>query len=159
MPYPQFERLSPNHSTEPANEQLGVVFHHSGLGFNESVEQLLDPKSKASYHCVIGPSGTRCTLVPDGEIAWHAGDSRFLGRDRCNEFTLGVGFAGDTYREPLTSAQLASAIEWLSGRWSARGWTIERMTDHRQVSPGRKEDLNPVEWARVREAIVGRFTP
>jgi hypothetical protein len=32
-------------------------------------------------------------------------------------------------------------------------WTV----DHRQVSPGRKIDLNPVEWERLRAAIEKRF--
>ncbi len=31
------------------------------------------------------------------------------------------------------------------------------MTDHRQVAPGRKDDLNPAEWERLRAAIAARF--
>ena len=46
-------------------------------------------------------------FVPDEEIAWHAGASTFLGRTRCNDFTLGASFAGDTNVAPLTEAQLA----------------------------------------------------
>lgn len=159
MPYPKIERLSPNRDAAPANERRGVVFHHSQMGFDDSIEFMLRPEAKASYHCLISPSGAQCTLVPDAQIAWHAGASRHGGRDRCNDFMLGVAFAGDTYREPLTSAQLASAIEWLAERWDCHGWTVDCMTDHRQVSPGRKEDLNPVEWARLRGAILARFTP
>ena len=70
---------------------------------------------------------------------------------------LGVSFAGNTYQAPLTDAQIASALEWLEPRWRARGWTLEWMTDHRQVAPGRKDDLNPVEWERLRAAIAARF--
>ena len=74
-------------------------------------------------------------------------------------FLLGVAFAGDTYRAPLTEAQVASALEWLnkSSRWAASGWTIARMTDHRQVTPARKDDLNPPGMERLRAAIAARF--
>jgi AmpD protein len=118
---------------------------------------MLDPASQVSYHVLIAPDGSRCTLVPDGHVAWHAGASAFLGRTRCNDFLLGAAFAGDTYRIPLTDAQLASALEWLEPRWARHGWALDRMTDHRQVSPRRKDDLNPVEWARLHAAIREKF--
>jgi len=152
--FPSYECLSPNRDLAPRHEQLGVLFHHSELDFYATIERMVQMESKVSYHCVIGPTGIRCTLVPDHQIAWHAGASHFLGRDRCNDFLLGVGFAGDTYVEPLTESQIQSALEWLAGRWHARGWDLSRMTDHRQVSPGRKRDLNPAEWERLRAAIA-----
>jgi AmpD protein len=34
---------------------------------------------------------------------------------------------------------------------------MDRVTDHRQVAPGRKDDLNPVEWDRLHAAIRGKF--
>ena len=157
MPYEEIERLSPNRDTEPPHEQLGVLFHHSELGFDETVALILLPASKVSYHCLIGANGIRCRLVPDSQVAWHAGASAFRGRSRCNDFMLGVAFAGDTYRAPLTRDQIASAIDWLRPRWAARAWTIRWISDHRQVSPGRKEDLNPIEWGRLQAAIKAQF--
>jgi AmpD protein len=156
MAYREFERLSPNRDAR-AHERLGVLFHHSGLGFGETIVRMRDPLSKVSYHCLIDADGSRCTLVPDTEVAWHAGASRFLGRDRCNDFLLGVSFAGDTYLAPLSGDQIASALEWLAPRWEPLGWDIGRITDHRQASPGRKRDLNPAEWGRLAAAVSGRF--
>jgi N-acetyl-anhydromuramoyl-L-alanine amidase len=157
VPFPEFQQLSPNFDAAPRHEELGVLFHHSEMGFDETIALMLRPESEVSYHCLIAPDGRRCQLVAEDQIAWHAGASRFLGRTRCNDFLLGLAFAGDTYREPLTAAQLASALEWLEPRWLARGWTLERMTDHRQVAPDRKRDLNPVEWERLRAAIAARL--
>lgn len=157
MPYPEHQRLSPHCDATPPHEGRGVVFHHSVLGFEETIAHMVRPESRVSYHCLIAPGGERCRLVPDERIAWHAGVSRFGGRERCNLFLLGLAFAGDTYREPLTPPQLESALEWLAPRWRARGWTIDAMTDHRQVAPDRKDDLNPAEWARLRAAIAARF--
>ena len=89
MPFPEFERPSPNRG-EGGHEGLGVLFHHSGLGFADTIALMTDPASRVSYHCLIGPEGERCTLVPDAGIAWHAGASAFRGRERCNDFLLGV---------------------------------------------------------------------
>ena len=134
-----------------------MVFHHSELDFDAAIARMLQAESKVSYHCLIAPDGRRCTLVADEHVAWHAGASRFLGRNRCNDFLLGVAFAGDTDRAPLTGAQIDSALEWLARRWTARGWSPDRMTDHRQVAPDRKRDLNPDEWERLHAAIAAHF--
>ena len=158
MPFPEITRLSPNCDSAPPHECAGVLFHHSAMPLADALARLLDPVSKVSYHVLIDSDGTRCTLVPDGHIAWHAGASSFLGRTRCNDFLLGLAFAGDTYAAPLTAAQLASALEWLAARWTRYGWTPDRMTDHRQVSPGRKDDLAPAEWARLHAAISAKFS-
>jgi len=157
VPFPEFTRPSPNFSAAPPHEQLGVLVHHSVMSFDATIARMLDPASEVSYHCLIAPDGARCTFVADEHVAWHAGASTFLGRSRCNDFLLGLAFAGDTYAAPLTAAQLASALEWLAPRWLRGAWTLDRVTDHRQVSPGRKDDLNPAEWSRLRAAIAARF--
>ena len=157
MPFPEFSRPSPNFTPERAHECRGALFHHSVMPFEETIAHMLNPASEVSYHALIAHDGSRCTLVPDERVAWHAGVSTFLGRSGCNYFLLGVAFAGDTRQEPLTSAQIASALEWLDPRWKKYAWTLGSVTDHRQVSPGRKDDLNPVEWDRLRAAVEARF--
>jgi AmpD protein len=157
MPFPEIIRLSPNFEAVPAHERLGVCFHHSVLEFEATIARLLQLESQVSYHALTGPDGTRATLVEDGHIAWHAGASTFLGRPRCNDFLLGLAFAGDTYATPLTAAQIDSALDWLAPRWACHEWSPVRMIDHRQIAPGRKDDLNPAEWNRLHTAIVERF--
>ncbi|MEO5958169.1 MAG: N-acetylmuramoyl-L-alanine amidase [Opitutaceae bacterium] len=155
--FPELRHASPNFDAVPANECLGVICHHSVRSFEETIALMLRRESKVSYHVLIAVDGTRCTLVADEHIAWHAGASEFLGRKRCNEFTLGLAFAGDTYTAPLSDAQLASALDWLALRWDRYAWAVDRVVDHRQVSPGRKDDLNPTEWQRVLATIIARF--
>ncbi len=155
--FPEISRPSKNFTAMPAHERLGVCFHHSTLEFDATIEHILHSDSPVSYHGIIGGDGTRCTFVTDELIAWHAGASAFLGRTRCNDFLLGLAFTGNTYQAPLTAAQHASALEWLTLRWKRHGWTPAVMTDHRTIAPGRKDDLNPAEWTRLHAAIVGRF--
>ena len=153
----EFDSPSPNWARSPANERLGVVLHHSGLSFADTIALMADPASAVSYHALVDTDGTRCRMVPDAGVAWHAGASVFRGRPRCNDFMLGLAFAGDTYAAPLTAAQIGSAVEWIGLRRGPLGWTGACVTDHRQVSPGRKADLNPDEWARVAAALDAAF--
>ena len=159
MPFAKIDAPSPNFAREPAHERLGVCFHHTVLSFTDTLAFMAKPESRVSYHVVIAADGTRARLVADEHVAWHAGVSRFRGRDHCNAFLLGVSFAGDTYAAPLTEAQIASALDWLAPRWAPLGWSLAWMTDHRQIAPGRKDDLAPAEWERLRAAIAARFTP
>lgn len=157
MSFPEISRPSPNCDSATPHECLGVVFHHSVISFEEAIALMTDPARKVSYHCLIATDGTRCTLVPDEHVAWHAGVSAFRGRTGCNAFMLGLSFAGNTYEAPLTDAQIASAIEWLAPRWDRYRWTLDWMTDHRQVAPNRKDDLKPSEWDRLVRILEHRF--
>lgn len=157
MNYRETNHPSPNFSASPAHENLGVCFHHSVMDFESTLAHLQNPASRVSYHLLIAPDGTRARLVADTHIAWHAGVSSFQGRTDCNGFLLGVSFAGDTYAAPLTTHQLASALDWLAPRWLRHGWTPACMTDHRQIAPYRKNDLAPAEWHRLITAITSRF--
>lgn len=157
MSFPEIVRPSPNCDPTVPHERRGVVFHHTVITYAETIALMTDPARKVSYHCVIAPGGERCTLVPDEHVAWHAGVSSFRGRSGCNAFLLGLSFAGDTYKAPLTDAQTASALEWLAPRWEKYRWSLDWMTDHRQVAPGRKDDLNPAEWERLVGVLKAKF--
>lgn len=154
----EIRRPSPNFTAPPAtNERRGVCFHHSVMDFDATISHMLLGESQVSYHVLIAPDGTRARLVEDERIAWHAGVSSFQGRARCNDFLVGLSFAGDTRASPLTPPQVASALEWLAPRWALYGWSTAVMTDHRQIAPGRKDDLAPAEWSRLLAAITARF--
>jgi len=155
MAFPESFRASPNRAEQPTHERRGVVIHHTVMPYEQTIAYMLDPVSRVSYHAVIAKNGERCTLVPDEQIAWHAGVSSFQGRPHCNAFLLGLAFEGDTYRAPLTAAQIDSALEWIARRWVQYGWSPDSIIDHRQVAPGRKDDLNPVEWLRFQAAMNG----
>jgi AmpD protein len=157
MNFAEFDAPSPHFGRQPRHERRGVCFHHTVLGLAETIAHIRDAASRVSYHVVIAVDGTRARLVEEEHVAWHAGVSSFRGREGANAFLLGVAFVGDTHAAPLTDAQIASALEWMGTRWSLLGWSLEWMTDHRQIAPGRKDDLAPAEWDRLRAAIAARF--
>lgn len=153
---------SPNYSAHREIRPEGVVFHHTCGTWEGDTSWICDPKSQVSYHCIINRDGTRRIFVADHHRAWHAGVSSWRGRSDCNSWLLGCAFSGDTYPDRkfghrLTDDEIASALDWLAERWSRWGFTLANIVDHRQVSPGRKDDLNPAEWTRLLSAIKARF--
>lgn len=151
-------RLTPNVSPKHrVNEAIGVVWHHSCGSFSGGVEWICDPKSQVSYHCLIALDGRRTVFAADSRVCWHAGKSRWRGREFCNAFTLGVAFTGDTYKRSLTDAEIESALEWLRPRWGKYKWTIDSMTTHRAISPGRKDDISPEAERVLFSAISSKF--
>lgn len=151
---PTFEEV--NHSTPNKGgdiHPIGVVFHHSAGSFSGSLSWIKQSVSQVSYHVLIHPDGTRHNVVPLDRRAWHAGKSEFLGRSGCNDFMVGVAFSGDTNGRDLTDAEIASAVEFVRKHRQKYGWTIAEMTDHRTVSPGRKNDLSQSQWQRLHAAL------
>lgn len=154
--YPETYRRTPNVG-QGQNECKGVVYHHTAGRYEGAVEWLCNPQAKASAHVVIAKDGRRKVLAADNLITWHAGRSEFRGRPWCNTYMLGVEFELLDAEERLTIHQLLSAMEWLAERWDRYGWDMSWMTHHREVSPGRKVDLNEENWLRLKAHIASRF--
>ena len=47
-----------------------------------------------SSHLLIRRDGELVQYVPVDQRAWHAGESRFAGRERCNDFSVGIELEG-----------------------------------------------------------------
>lgn len=132
----------------------GVVFHHSEGGFLGTLDWIKNSKSKVSYHVLIRPDGARFVVVPYDRRAWHAGESSWKGKSGCNDFTVGIAFSGDTYKRKLTDDEILSAKELFDYLRKKYSFEKDDFTDHRTVSPSRKDDLNPVEFERLKKAIL-----
>jgi AmpD protein len=107
-----------------------------------------------SAHLLIDRDGAVTQFVPFLLRAWHAGVSRFGGRDNCNDFSIGIELEG-TDLLPYTNAQyerLAQVTAALRRRFP--GIVPGRIVGHSDVAPGRKSDPGPAfDWARYRQRI------
>jgi N-acetyl-anhydromuramyl-L-alanine amidase AmpD len=144
--YKEVYKQTPNFSKGRVIIPKAVVLHHTSGGYKGSVEWCLNPDSMVSYHCIIKRDGERTVLASDNERTWHAGKSYWRNKPDLNSWSLGVSFEGDTYKEPLSKEMIESAIEYLVPRMKKLSLTIKDVTDHRTVSPNRKNDLNPTEY-------------
>jgi N-acetylmuramoyl-L-alanine amidase len=118
----------------------------------------MNPASRVSYHAIVAKDGRRSTLADLDERTWHAGKSEWRGKRDLNSWSIGAAFEGDTYKRPLGEDEMASMAEYLLPIMRRYGLTLADVTDHRTVSPGRKDDLNPVELARFKAYLGKQLT-
>ncbi|MDZ7686904.1 MAG: 1,6-anhydro-N-acetylmuramyl-L-alanine amidase AmpD [Gammaproteobacteria bacterium] len=106
-----------------------------------------------SSHLFIRRDGGMIQFVPFDRRAWHAGESQFKGRTRCNDFSIGIeleGTDGNRYRE----AQYRSLIEVSRLLVDAYGIPPGHVVGHSDIAPGRKTDPGPYfDWNRLLDAI------
>jgi N-acetyl-anhydromuramoyl-L-alanine amidase len=102
---------------------------------------------QVSAHFVIRRTGLLLQFVDCDQRAWHAGVSSFLGRERCNDFSIGIEMEGDAHHF-FTQAQyrcLYRLIPRLRSRYPLRF-----ITGHENIAPGRKDDPGPrFDWRAV----------
>jgi AmpD protein len=161
---------SPNCDERPAGcgADLLVIHHISlppgefgGPGIVELFTNRLDPAAHAYYqeiagtrvsaHFLIRRGGELIQFVPCAKRAWHAGKSSWKGRDRCNDFSIGIELEG-TGELPFTNAQyrrLAALTRALRARYAIRA-----IVGHSDIAPGRKSDPGPhFDWPRYRRML------
>ncbi len=164
---------SPNHDDRPTVDDIsGIVIHNISLPPGEFgggwIDDLflnkLDPKKhpyfeeisalKVSAHLLIRRSGEIIQYVPFHQRAWHAGVSSWHGRDRCNDFTIGIEMEGsdDQAFEQQQYLQLADVIKSLSNAYPKL--TTETVKGHQDIAPERKTDPGPhFDWSYLTELL------
>ena len=111
---------------------------------------------RVSAHLLIRRRGELVQYVPLHRRAWHAGVSRFDGRERCNDFSVGIELEGEDDR-PYTEVQYRRLIGLLRAVMAAYPQiTPQRIVGHCHVAPERKSDPGPAfEWQRLHAAFAG----
>lgn len=102
---------------------------------------------RVSAHFLIRRDGAVIQFVPSNARAWHAGVSSWQGRERCNDFSIGIELEGCD-ELPFEDIQYARLVELL-GELRAQ-YPIREVLGHSDIAPGRKTDPGPCfEWARL----------
>jgi AmpD protein len=110
---------------------------------------------QVSAHLFIERTGDMIQFVPFDKTAWHAGKSEFMGREACNDFSIGIELEGCD-DEPFTDEQylaLGQAVALIQNRYP--NITLDRIVGHSDIAPGRKTDPGPCfDWERFRSMCV-----
>lgn len=161
IPYP-----TPNVAPDSVNEVLGIILHHTALPSVEyALAELTRPRGVSS-HCVIDTNGTRYILAPPTAVTFHAGKSVLNGREKCNAFTIGVEFQGNTVETPLTDNQIQSGVEYLLPIIREYHIPLSNIVTHQMVRDSfmvafpnhpckDKVDITRPEYERVMAALKG----
>jgi AmpD protein len=163
---------SPNCDDRPAGTSVALLVIHNislppgqfgGEAVVEFFTNRLNPSAhpyyreiadlKVSSHFFIRRDGELIQFVPCGKRAWHAGQSEWRGRTRCNDFSVGVELEGADDL-PFTESQysvLADLAQVLK-----RTYPIEDVVGHCDIATpaGRKTDPGPLfDWPRFNRLL------
>jgi N-acetyl-anhydromuramoyl-L-alanine amidase len=162
---------SPNRDERPDGVEISLVVLHSislppGQYGGDAIERFftncLDPAAhpyfkevcalKVSAHYLVRRDGEVVQFVAPGKRAWHAGVSSWRGRERCNDFSIGIELEG-TDDSPFEDAQyeaLSRLIVDLRKKYSLRD-----IAAHSDVAPGRKTDPGArFDWSRLLASLA-----
>lgn len=95
---------------------------------------------QVSAHFLIRRDGQIIQFVPVTRRAWHAGLSNFQGRERCNDFSIGIELEGSDF-EPFTDTQYRQLARLTCSLQKAVPLT--HVAGHEHIAPGRKTDPGP----------------
>jgi AmpD protein len=157
---------SPNFDERPAGASVDLIVIHAislppgefgGAGIVQLFTNALDPAGhpyyaeihalRVSAHFLIRRDGELIQFVSCDKRAWHAGASCWRGRERCNDFSLGIELEGCDDR-PFEEAQY-QCLQALLARLRQR-YPEAAIAGHADVAPGRKSDPGPCfDWTRI----------
>jgi len=162
---------SPNHDERPGGEQPTLLVIHSislppGEYGGDAIERLFTNRLEArahpyfreieglrvSAHFLVRRNGELVQFVPTSRRAWHAGESTWRGRARCNDFSVGIELEGgdDAEFEPSQYQRLAELIGTLR-----QALPLRDIAAHSEIAPGRKTDPGSrFDWPRLLAALA-----
>ena len=95
---------------------------------------------RVSAHFVVDRKGGITQFVDVRQRAWHAGKSSWQGKDRCNDYAIGIEMIGDE-QQPFTKAQYRETARLCRVLIQAcPAITPGRIVGHKDVAPDRKWD-------------------
>ena len=137
---------SPNFDTKKrkAKNIKFLIFHYTGMKKeNDSINKLIDKKSKVSSHYMIKYNGEILTLVPNLYSAWHAGNSSWKNYESLNKYSIGVEISNpghDNKYRNFSKKQICSILKL--SKFLIKKYKIKSnfILGHSDISPDRKKD-------------------
>lgn len=162
---------SPNFGARPVGGCVDLIVVHSislppGQFGNHNVQRLftneLDCDAhpyfsnlrdlQVSAHFFITRAGALWQFVSCNDRAWHAGQSSYLGRENCNDDSIGIeleGLEGDRFEmsQYETLTDLCATL--------MTNFPIKHIAGHEHIAPGRKADPGPgFDWIRLKNSLA-----
>jgi AmpD protein len=168
-------RASPNRDARPAGTDTELLVIHNislppGEFGGDAIIDLflnrLDPQAhpyyegiaalRVSSHFLIRRDGTLLQFVPCAMRAWHAGQSQWCGRERCNDFSIGIELEGS---DDVAFSDAQYECLGALGRALYARYPIKASVGHSDIAPGRKTDPGPhFVWTRYFSSVENKNT-
>lgn len=113
---------------------------------------------RVSAHCLIRRNGEIVQYVSFTDRAWHAGVSFYQGREKCNDFSIGIELEG-TDECDFTDIQYVQLVELTQSIISLYPKIRDNITGHSDVAPNRKTDPGPhFNWLYYRTLLTNQLS-
>lgn len=148
-----------------------IVIHYTAEDYPTSLATLTDKDVSVHYLIPMQPPLHRGTplisqLVPESELAWHAGISYWRGTTRLNDTSVGIELVNPGYRNtaqgrqfyPFAATQIEALVPLL--RDIIRRYHIQpqNIVGHSDIAPQRKQDPGPrFPWAQLAAQGIGAW--
>ncbi|HGF6561256.1 1,6-anhydro-N-acetylmuramyl-L-alanine amidase AmpD [Providencia sp. PROV188] len=163
---------SPHHDDRPEDEEPSLLVIHNislppgqfgGPYINQLFTGTLNPEEhpffeeikhlRVSAHCLIRRDGEIIQYVPFNKRAWHAGQSNYQGREKCNDFSIGIELEGTDY-QAFTEAQYITLAKLTKLLITEFPQIKQNITGHSDIAPHRKTDPGPYfDWQHYKNAL------
>ncbi|WP_299997552.1 N-acetylmuramoyl-L-alanine amidase [uncultured Cedecea sp.] len=148
-----------------------VVIHYTADHFHGSLRTLTGPDVSSHYLIPAQPphlSGKPVIwqLVPEQQLAWHAGVSYWRGNQRINDISVGIELENSGFTQhgdkrqfyPFAPSQIAVLEKLLSDIIERYQIAPENIVAHGDIAPQRKVDPGPLfPWEQLAERGIGAW--
>lgn len=164
--------LDTRHQAQAAYPRIKVlVIHYTADDFDTSLATLTD-KNVSSHYLIPArppaPDGKPriWQLVPESELAWHAGISFWRGTNRINDTSVGIELEnrgwqminGQKRFTPFEPAQISALIPLAKDIIARYSIKPENVVAHADIAPQRKDDPGPLfPWEALYRQGIGAW--
>lgn len=108
---------------------------------------------RVSAHCLIRRDGKVIQYVSFNDRAWHAGVSKYLDQEKCNDFSIGIELEG-TDDIPYTQQQYQKLAQLTLLLQQQYPLLQDNIAGHCDIAPGRKTDPGEVfDWSHFKSLL------
>lgn len=108
---------------------------------------------RVSAHCLIRRDGSVIQYVSFNDRAWHAGVSNYQGKEKCNDFSIGIELEGAD-NIPYTDKQYQQLSELTEAIKCQYPQIDNNIVGHCDIAPKRKTDPGPAfDWEKYKKLL------
>ena len=164
--------LDTRHQAQAAYPRIKVlVIHYTADDFDSSLATLTDKNVSSHYLIPANPPAPDgkpriWQLVPESELAWHAGISFWRGTNRINDTSVGIELENRGWQTrggvktftPFAPAQIAALIPLARDIIARYDIQPQNVVAHADIAPQRKDDPGPLfPWQQLAQQGIGAW--
>ena len=164
--------LDTRHQAQAAYPRIKVlVIHYTADDFDSSLATLTDKNVSSHYLIPASPPAPDgkpriWQLVPESELAWHAGISFWRGTNRINDTSVGIELENRGWQTrdgvktftPFAPAQIAALIPLARDIIARYDIQPQNVVAHADIAPQRKDDPGPLfPWQQLAQQGIGAW--